>query len=116
MNLIEEALRRRSEFSQVRSDAEADRLLDRQPAASVHVVNATRAASDSELMCGNVHTEAFIRAMEVRTALVKGGCAEGGPIDPLIAGARKEPAGVDGVETLYVCGAVSAGWSEDTET
>jgi len=112
MELTEEALRGRKGFVQVSSQAEADDLLTHQPTASIHVVNATRAASDDELLLGNVHTEAFIRAMKERSASVRGDNEE---LLYDVLTAKKESSGVDGVNAVYVCGDISAGWSEDTE-
>lgn len=124
MELTEETLRERQDFVQVSSESEARDILAKQPSASIHVTNATRAASDDELLLGNVHTEAFICAMKDRTASIQDGddqflydsaTADDDPNDPSIAVARKVPSGIDGAKAVFICGDISAGWSEDTE-
>eukprot|EP00931_Biecheleriopsis_adriatica_P041554 TRINITY_DN23741_c0_g1_i1.p1 TRINITY_DN23741_c0_g1~~TRINITY_DN23741_c0_g1_i1.p1 ORF type:complete len:549 (-),score=114.60 TRINITY_DN23741_c0_g1_i1:104-1690(-) len=121
MQLVDVELRGRPEFLQVNSEADARELIARQPSASVHVIDATRMASDAELLLGGIHTEAFIRAMKERTAsieesdeelLLDGVNAKNDPTDLLHACKEKDS---DGVKTIFHCGEVSAGWSEDTE-
>eukprot|EP00930_Biecheleria_cincta_P095136 TRINITY_DN87152_c0_g1_i1.p1 TRINITY_DN87152_c0_g1~~TRINITY_DN87152_c0_g1_i1.p1 ORF type:complete len:530 (+),score=85.91 TRINITY_DN87152_c0_g1_i1:74-1663(+) len=124
MILVEEALGRRSDFSRVSSECEASDLLRRQPTASIHVADATREASDEELLLGGMHTEYYLREMKHRTAsleesdeelLLDGENAENDPSD-LIEATKEEYVTQDGQEkTIFVCSKVSAGWSQDTE-
>lgn len=121
MELTEEALRERRDFVQVGSESEAQDILATQLSASIHVTNATRAASDEELLLGNVHTEAFIRDMKDRTASIRDGDEQflydsaNAEDSAGIAIARRVPSGVEGVKAVFICGDISAGWSEDTE-
>eukprot|EP00928_Gymnodinium_smaydae_P048731 TRINITY_DN32623_c0_g1_i1.p1 TRINITY_DN32623_c0_g1~~TRINITY_DN32623_c0_g1_i1.p1 ORF type:complete len:532 (+),score=61.87 TRINITY_DN32623_c0_g1_i1:51-1598(+) len=92
MELVDEELARRKDFSSANSEEEERELLAGCPETSVHVVNATRLASDEELLLDGIHTEAFIRSMTERT-----------------------DSWYERAEPIFVCGSVSAGWSLDTE-
>lgn len=125
MILVEEALGRRSDFFRVESESEASYLLRRQPAASVHVANATREASDEELLLGGMHTEYYLREMKHRTAsldesdeelLLDGENAENDPSDLIEATKEEYVTQDDQAKTIFVCSSLSAGWSQDTET
>lgn len=126
MVLVDETLRGRSEFCQLSSEAEADEKLTHTPSASIHVMNATRVASDEELLMGGAHTDAFICALKARTASIEGAddeiildgltgikaqCSPQNPIDAM----RQYNSSDTGAKCFFACPAISAGWSADTE-